>query len=77
VLAAFAPYLGLWIPERFGVATAAQRSANLPAGVAAHLPPVSRSTFVLYGSFQTFKTCVLDAATSGAGMLIWMSSSSV
>jgi hypothetical protein len=51
-VAAFASYLELWTPERFGAAAAARRSANLPAGLAVHRPRIFRSTIVTYGSFR-------------------------
>ena len=76
MLAAFASYLGLWIPERFSAATGPTLGEPTGRNRRASAAGVWLDLCVVR-LFLTFKTYVLDAATSRAGMLIWMSSSTV
>jgi len=69
-VAAFAAYLDLWSPERFAAAAAANRAPDL----AERLGTDSTTLATLDEQFfLRFKTFILDASASHAGMLIWMS----
>jgi hypothetical protein len=69
-VAAFAAYLDLWSPERFAAAAAARRAPDL----AERLGTDSMTLATLDEQFfLRFKTFILYAAASRAGMLIWMS----
>ena len=69
-VAAFAAYLDGWSPERFAAVAAARR----PPDLAERLGTDSMTLATLdEQSFLRFKTFILDARDSRAGMLIWMS----
>jgi len=72
-VAAFASYLELWTPERFGGAAAAHRPENLPLGHAGHPRADASHDLLEVGLFHRFRSYILAAAAASAGMLIWLS----
>ena len=69
-VAAFAAYLDGWSPERFAAAAAARRPPDLAERLG-----TDSTTLAMFDEqlFLPFKTYILDARASRAGMLIWMS----